>query len=72
MLFKKIFFFIGDFPEPEPKKCNYFGSGTGQKGGLRATPAPAPQHWYSLMTFLCYIFYYFQRTGDLSLVVWTP
>ena len=35
MLFKKIFFFIGDFPEPEPKKCNYFGSGSGQKGRLR-------------------------------------
>ena len=27
--------FLGDFPEPEPKKCNYFGSGSGQKGRLR-------------------------------------
>ena len=34
---------IGDFLEPEPKKCNCFGSGSGQKGRLRA--APAPQHW---------------------------
>ena len=35
MLFKKILFFIVDFLEPEPKKCNYFGSGSGQKGRLR-------------------------------------
>ena len=27
--------FIGDFPEPDPKKCNCFGSGSGQKGQLR-------------------------------------
>ena len=34
MLLKKILFFIGDFPEPEPNKSNYFGSGFGQKGRL--------------------------------------
>ena len=34
--------FIGDFPKPEPKKYNCFVSGSGQKGRLRA--APAPQH----------------------------
>ena len=43
--------FIGDFPEPEPKKCNCFGSDFGS-GRLRLRNTGSDRHYYLMFCFI--------------------